>query len=287
MLCTPEILPFCQINENVSIPKENLSKSTDALVNLMNQLYNFTDDKKENELNLPNCKCRDTDYFKNLTKDFKRKALSFFHMNVCSLTKNFDDFNILLGDLNLSLDILAITETRIKKDSLSPINLQLNNYLTEHNPTESSAGETLLYKNKRLSCQLRNDLRLYDPGKIESTFIEIIYSKSTNVIVGCISKHPTLTITDFKNNFISPLLLKLQKESSKRVFLLGDFNIDLLKHEISDSVNNFIDTLSSNFLLPLIFLPTRISKTSTLIDNIFSNSTSLEEIESGNVTLTF
>ena len=283
MLCTPEILPFCQINENVSIPKGNLNKSTDALVNLMNQLYNFTDDKKENELNLPNCKCRDTDYFKNLTKDFKRKALSFFHMNVCSLTKNFDDFNILLGDLNLSLDILAITETRIKKDSLSPINLQLNNYLTEHNPTESSAGETLLYKNKRLSCQLRNDLRLYDPGKIESTFIEIIYSKSTNVIVGCISKHPTLTITDFKNNFISPLLLKLQKESSKRVFLLGD----LLKYEISDSVNNFIDTHSSNFLLPYIFLPTGISKTSTLIDNIFSNSTSLEEIESGNVTLTF
>ena len=77
------------------------------------------------------------------------------------------------------------------------------------------------------------------------------------------------------------------KESFKRVFLLGGFNIDLLKHEISDSVNNFIDTLSSNFLLPLIFLPTRISKTSTLIDNIFSNSFSLEKIESGNVISTF
>ena len=45
-------------------------------------------------------------------------------MNVCSLTKNFDDFNILLGDLNVSFDILAITETRIKKDSSSTINLQ-------------------------------------------------------------------------------------------------------------------------------------------------------------------
>ena len=54
-----------------------------------------------------------------------------------------------------------------------------------------------------------------------------------------------------------------------------------------DSMNNFIDTLSSIFLLPLIFLSTRISKTSTLIDNIFSKSTSLEEIESGNVTSTF
>ena len=107
------------------------------------------------------------------------------------------------------------------------------------------------------------------------------------MIVGCIYKYPTLQINDFKSDFISPLLLKLQKESSKRIFLLGDFNIDLLKYELSDSINNFIDTLSSNFLLPHILLPTRISKTSTLIDNIFSNSTSLEEIESGDVTSTF
>ena len=155
ILCTPEILPFCQINEKMSIPKGNLNKPTDAFVNLMNQLNNFTD------------KYRDTDYFKNLTKDFKRKALFFFHMNVCSLTKNFDDFNILLNELNVSFYILAITETRIKKDSSSPINLQLSNYSTEHTPTESSAGGTLLYISKRLSYQLRNGLRLYDPGKLE------------------------------------------------------------------------------------------------------------------------
>ena len=93
--------------------------------------------------------------------------------------------------------------------------------------------------------------------------------KINNVIVGCIYKHSTLPINDFTNGFISSLLLKLQKESSKRIFLLGDFNIDLLKYEISDSVNNFIDTLGSIFALPLIFLPTKISKTSTLINNIF------------------
>ena len=116
ILCTPEILLFCQINEKMFIPKGNLNKPTDALVNLMNQLNNFTEDEKENELNVPNCKYRDTNYFKNLTKDFKRKDLSFFHMNVCSLTNNSDDFNVLLSELNFSFDILAITETRIKKD---------------------------------------------------------------------------------------------------------------------------------------------------------------------------
>ena len=50
-------------------------------------------------------------------------------------------------------------------------------------------------------------------------------------------------------------------------------------------VNNFINTCSFNLVLALILLPTRISKTSTLTDNIFSNSTSLEQTESGNVTL--
>ena len=85
ILCTPEILPFCQINEKMTIPKGNLNKPTDALVNLMNHLNKHTGDEKENGLNRPNCKYRDTDYLKNLTKDFKRKAISSFPYE-CLLT---------------------------------------------------------------------------------------------------------------------------------------------------------------------------------------------------------
>ena len=253
----------------------------------MNQLKNFTDDEKKNELKLPNCKYGEIDYFQKLPRNFKRKTLSLFHMNVCTLTKNFDDFNILLNDVSVNFGIISITESLIKNDSSSPVNLHLDDYSVEQTPTETSARWTLLYINKKIWYKLRNDLKLYHPGKIESTFIEIIYSKSTNAIVGCIYKHPSLQINDYKSDFTSPLLLKLQKGSSKRIFLLGDFNIDLLKYDLSGSINNFIDTLNSNFLLPHIRLPAIISKTFTLIDNIFSNWTSLEEIESGNVTSTF
>ena len=70
ILCTPEILRFCQINEKMSIPKGNLNEPTDALVNLMNQLNNFTDDKKENELNLPNCKYRGSRLFQKSYQRF-------------------------------------------------------------------------------------------------------------------------------------------------------------------------------------------------------------------------
>ena len=69
----------------MSIPKGNLNKPTDALLNLKNQLNNLTDGEKENKFNLSNFKYRDTDNFKNLTKYFKKKVLSFFQY-VCLLT---------------------------------------------------------------------------------------------------------------------------------------------------------------------------------------------------------
>ena len=82
----------------------------------MNHLNNFTNYEKENELNLVDCKYRDPDYFKNLIKDFKRKALSFFHMNICSLTKNFDNFDILLSELSeLVLTFLQLQNLELKK----------------------------------------------------------------------------------------------------------------------------------------------------------------------------
>ena len=126
ILFTSEILPFCTVNSVMSLPKGSLNKPTVALINLMNQLNNFIDDEKENELKLPNCKYRDKDYFQKLSRNFKRKTLSLFHMNISSLTKNYDDFNILLNDLNVNFDILAITESRVKKDSSSPVNLHLD-----------------------------------------------------------------------------------------------------------------------------------------------------------------
>ena len=69
------------------------------------------------------------------------------------------------------------------------------------------------------------------------------------------------------------------------MFFLGMFNIELLQYETSERVNNFVDTLSSNFLSPLILLPTRISdSSSTLIDNIFCNVTFNSNITSGSFT---
>ena len=74
----------------------------------------------------------------------------------------------------------------------------------------------------------------------------------------------------FIHYYLNPLLENLAKEQ-KAVFLLGDFNVDLLKSEQHEATNEFLDSLSSNMFLRHIVQPTRItSHSKILIDNILT-----------------
>ena len=89
ILCTSEILPFCQINEKMYIPKGHLNKPTGALVNIMNHLNNFTDDEKENELNLSNCKYRERQTVSNILPKILRGRPYLFSIRMFAyLRKN-------------------------------------------------------------------------------------------------------------------------------------------------------------------------------------------------------
>ena len=92
-----------------------------------------------------------------------------------------------------------------------------------------------------------------------------------------------MLINDFNQNYLSPLLEKLSFEN-KSVILMGDFNINLLKHGQHLLTSEFLDLITSNGLLPQITNPSRItSRYQTLIDNIFINKSDGQLI-SGNIT---
>ena len=64
----------------------------------------------------------------------------------------------------------------------------------------------------------------------------------------------------------------LSKVKDKRFYLMGDFNIDLIKSNQHTATGEFLSEMNSAGLHPLISLPTRVTSTSaTLIDNIFTN----------------
>ena len=96
-------------------------------------------------------------------------------------------------------------------------------------------------------------------------------------------KHPNVSITEFTNDYMSPLLEKLSCEK-KDIILMGDFNINLLNYDSDKDTTYFVDTMYASSFYPTINTPTRITATSkTLIDNIFYNDFT-EKNFAGNIT---
>ena len=92
-----------------------------------------------------------------------------------------------------------------------------------------------------------------------------------NTIVGCIYKHPNMSITEFISDFLEPRLTKISFEK-KEVILLGDYNINLLSCESDKNTYDILELMLSFSFMPKIMNPTRIIPCSqTLIDNIIYN----------------
>ena len=77
--------------------------------------------------------------------ELKSKCLSFFHLDINSLSKSFDNFNHLINELKLKFDILGTSESRILKTQSLNTNASLQIYVTQQTSTESTAGGTLFY----------------------------------------------------------------------------------------------------------------------------------------------
>ena len=67
----------------------------------------------------------------NIQIAHKNKSLFLFHIDACSLNKNFDGLQHLLTCTKKSFDIIAINETRITKQVSLSNNLNFNNHSFE------------------------------------------------------------------------------------------------------------------------------------------------------------
>ena len=66
-------------------------------------------------------------------------------------------------------------------------------------------------------------------NKLESTLIEIVNPRKSNIIAGVIYRHPSMDLADFNCSYLNKLL-ENDSEEQKSIFLLGDFNVNLLNY---------------------------------------------------------
>ena len=191
-----------------------LLKPPSDLALLYNQLNNTSPEKNSDPENVVNFKFYDIDQIQTLKFPDKHKSLALLHINACSLNKNLDDLDHLLKCTNKVFDIIAVSETRITKQTSLTSNINLKNYAIEFTPNESSAGGSLLYIASHLSYKPRPDLNIYKVNQLESTFVEIINPQKSNIVIGCLYKHPNMDVLDFKNNYLNHIFDFLSKEQN-------------------------------------------------------------------------
>lgn len=286
--CISKALPFSQNFNNTSTScitnNDRLKLLVQDLNSISDQILNDDIDSSDTSLQTSNCKYYECQDFYTMTKTSGPFSISAFHLNIASLNRHFDELNSLLALLHVKFSFIGISETRYYKSQALVSNFPISGYNVIHTPTESSAGGVALYISDSFSFQPRPDFdqTMYQSKTLESVFVEVSRPKKSNLIVGTIYKHPTMSVEEFNSDFLSPFLHKIGVEN-KQLLLLGDFNINLLNVTKDKNVSSFVDILGSNLILPQVTIPTRITEHSqTLIDNIFTSVSCLESL-SGNI----
>ena len=215
------------------------------------------------------------DLVKNQVNDQNNFSITF--VNIRSALKNLDSFKTYLDILNIHFSIIGLAETWLKRDieTMCHIPNYKSHYLSRKNRQGGGIG---ILVSDLLSFKHRPDLDLLNEY-IECTFIEITHSTidSKRPLIGVIYRPPNTDCNRFLGH-LEDILNKIRSEK-KNIYIMGDFNLNLLNSENHSKTNEFLDLLYSSYFWPLISKPTRITEsTSTLIDNIFSNSVDMVSV---------
>ena len=180
---------------------------------------NFLSDSEPQELS-------DKIYLKDLKENTqiyssKNNSLNIIHLNIWSLNKNFDKFYDFIQSLSYTLDVVCLSESRIKKQLL--INIDLPGYtFLNFSPLKNAGGVAMYVKNH---LKFKNE-QTFDLYGCELLWLTIQQPNTQKFLtIATIYRHPNKAIDKFVDDF-SNCLGKLT--SKKRAFyILGDVNINI------------------------------------------------------------
>ena len=211
-----------------------------------------------------------------------RKAenkLSFFHLNIRSMAKNFADLKIFLTQLNYRFSFICLSETWSKEELDKNTTYSLPEYsiVYQNRVCKDKGGGVCIYIHNSFNYKTRKDLSV-NSRDLESLSIEVEQNNGKNFILTTLYRPPCGNI----NEFVLALETHLIKTSNKPIFMLGDTNVNTLRYHTSNSVKKFINVVFEHGCIPTINKPTRVTrKNATAIDNIVTNSFISDNLETG------
>ena len=217
----------------------------------------------------------------NNDESVQNSKLNILHLNIRSCNKNLDEFLVFLESVKIKFSVIVLSETWIK-DVYSHINIPgFVSYHSTRQGNRRGGGVSIFIDRQIDSAELPNffiNNDIFDTAGVRATIGREIIN-----IIGVYrpprSGDGCQTLDRFNSLF--PNMLR-NLPPNERNLIIGDFNVNLLSEEPTNSEMDFKELFSSLFYLPLINVPTRESNDSiSCIDNIFTNK--LDPTYSGSI----
>lgn len=220
-------------------------------------LFNLNTDSNINpDFNLPNSKIRCQYYsphsfhvMKNSLNDTRNgiPKFSLFHNNVRSLKRNFESLEThLLNELEYHFSVIGVTETKIANSDQPEQLPSLSGYEFEFVPSPLSAGGVGMFISDKFKYKI---IEKTSTNAFQALWVEFLFEKKSNIICGIIYRQHNSPET-FQAYFDEAL--ERFSQSDKTVYIMGDFNINLLNAETCNLTKEFLLTLQSYSFIPTL-----------------------------------
>ena len=157
---------------------------------------------------------------------------------------------------SFSPDVICISETRLRGDSLT--NITIPNYNFVHADSITNAGGVAIYISSNYNFELDPELDMEVNGCEELWLnLKTVIIPSKRITIGAIYRH-SYNNSNYIENFTGALVNTISKINKRKgtFYLLGDFNIDITINKRTPSSLLFLNHLiSCCSLLLLLFQP--------------------------------
>ena len=232
--------------------------------------YSNPDTNNSNEISqienvLENCSRYN---FKELNDALKNESssVSIMFENIDGVASNFDLFSTKVISATNEISFITLAETNLdecNKDLFSIEGFQPPIYQSKLNGKTKGSGLAIYVKDNLLYTDSEefNQCSL----NLESLFVKITNTNEP-ILVGVIYRPPK----GDKDSFLTELNNLLQKLPNSNVYITGDFNINLLKHNLDE----YESIIFGSGYTPLVSIATHFKPgcDPSCIDNIFTNS---------------
>jgi hypothetical protein len=218
-----------------------------------------------------------------IAKLTKTEYFSSFSHNVRSLPGHFDGFIDILSEASPHIfSVVALQEVwSITRDFNLPNYGKLGFCTRDMNlplPNPNCGGGVGLFIHNKFSYEILKIQSSFIPGVYESIWAKVEVSKGKYKIIGNIYRPHSAPLADVARAItihqnIIQYLKSNKNHKNCTIQILSDFNVNILNFAQHELTNNYLESMFSDGLLPVITRPTRIHHTSaTLIDHIFESN---------------